>query len=108
MRVEIDGVALRLARTLADRSTTSLAAAVGVTPAAICHIEKGRRASVSATVYAALVAELGIDARPDWICPVLTDVMAGTPDGSSSRLPSRSPSGIVRGASSSTTEHAAA
>lgn len=105
MRVEIDGTALRLVRTLAGRSTTNLAIAVGVTPAAICHIEKGRRASVTGDVYMALVSELGITARPDWIVPYVAPV---TESGSPSDLPSGSSSGIVRGAGSSNTESAAA
>lgn len=99
MRVTIDGEALRLARTLNRRSTTSLAGAVGVTPAAICHIERGRRASVSEAVFGALVRELGISARPDWIRPASDPATAS---GASSRLPSGTPSGSLSGAGAET------
>lgn len=98
-RVALDGEALRLVRTLNRRSTTSLAEAVGVTPAALCHVERGRRASVTEAVFGALVRELGISARPDWITPV---VAAVTPSGSPSRLPSSIGSGSLSGVGDNT------
>lgn len=97
MRVPLDGDALRTLRTLNRRSTTSLAEAVGVTPAALCHIERGRRQSVSPAVYEALVRELGIEARPDWIMPHQR-VTSDTPDSSPVGLSLRTSLGMVRGA----------
>ena len=82
MRVQLDGDALRLLRTLRGLSTSGLARAVGVSPPAICHVEMGRRRSVSVEVYTALVSTLGIESRPDWITPLQTeDTPVGTPLG---------------------------
>lgn len=69
MRVVVDGEVVRKLRLLQRVTGAELARAVGITPAGLCHVEQGRRRTVKAEVFMALVRELDIAERPDWLCP---------------------------------------
>lgn len=95
MRVAVAGASLRKLRCLHQVTVTDLARAVGMTPSGICHIENGRRDSVKVAVFQALVRELDIVDRPDWLMPPPEVDIPGPRSSTASRLPSSTASGII-------------
>ena len=59
--VEVHGYALRVIRQARGRAVADLAAALGVDPSYIRHLEDGSKLRVSPELYAALLHELQIE-----------------------------------------------
>lgn len=95
MRVAVDGEALRKLRLLHRRPQADLARAVGVDPVNLCHLERGRRQTVPPEVFVALVRELDIVERQDWLRPAGTVDIPGPRSGTASGWPSRTSSSTV-------------
>lgn len=108
VRVPIDGPALRRVREWQSVTVTDLAKAVGLTPAGLCHVELGRRQSVTSEVFFALVAALDIRERPDWIRPAPEANIPAPRQSMDSGLPSGITSGIIRGGQTRNTNGRAA